>query len=134
MTTLTLDSRPFHYPHGPITTHPAVAELVRQVKTARRTEHYYPPRVYCVLRHVSRSGMFRVIDLYIQATDGSHLNVYGLAEKVGGDYAGTLPYTYDTHRNGFRVSGCGMDMGFALVYDLSMRLFGNGYAVASYWV
>lgn len=34
------------------------------------------------------------------------------------------------HRDGsMKVGGCGMDMGFAMVYELSRRLFPNGYYI-----
>ena len=74
------------------------------------------PRVYTVLRHVSQSGMTRYIDLYVIKDDqpiyisGSVADILGrkLANKASG---------------GVKITGCGMDMGFSLVYDLSMALY-----------
>ena len=38
------------------------------------------------------------------------------------------------NRDGVRVVGCGMDMGFDLVYRLSMELYGDGYALNARWL
>lgn len=74
--------------------------------------------VYCVLRHVSASGMSRRIDLYtIQDNRPRFLTGYA-AHAIGwkwGDKAGVV------------VGGCGMDMGFHLVYTLSRTLFPDGF-------
>ncbi len=73
--------------------------------------------VFCILRHVSRSGMFRVIDLVV------------FDKKTGQDYhlgynaALAMGDGYDRKREGVRISGCGMDMGFALVYNLGATLW-----------
>ena len=76
--------------------------------------------VYTVLRHVSRSGMYRVIDLYIYK-DNQPIRLSG--------YAADLLEGYDTNHNGCKASGCGMDMGFHLVYNLSHQLFPDGFGV-----
>ena len=82
--------------------------------------------VYTVLRHVSRSGMLRVIDLIaIRGNEPWHCG-YNAAEVLG--------RSYDRNREGIKISGCGMDMGFALVYDLAHVLFGNGYALKHSWL
>jgi hypothetical protein len=78
--------------------------------------------VYCILRHVSQSGMSRIIDLVTIKDD----KVY----HVGYNAARALGLKYDRDKQGVRISGCGMDMGFALVYDLSYRLFPNGFDLA----
>lgn len=74
--------------------------------------------VRCVLRHVSRSGMYRVIDFY--AINGSeerylsgHMLNLGIGERPRG-------------KDGVGMGGCGMDMGFAAVYDLGHRLWPKG--------
>lgn len=72
--------------------------------------------IYCILRHASRSGMTRVIDLVKVGDDGEILRIgYNAAKAVG--------WPYDRERGGVRVSGCGMDMGFHVVYTLSHVLF-----------
>ena len=85
--------------------------------------------VYCVIRHVSRSGMTRDISLKALGVDGqgepylSHLD--GIAATV---------LDMRQRNNGIRIGGCGMDMGFALVYELAQRLYGDRYALNHRWV
>lgn len=43
-------------------------------------------------------------------------------------------YKFDQKRDGFRVSGCGMDMGFHLVYCLGQTLFHDGNSFKHRWV
>jgi hypothetical protein len=85
--------------------------------------------VYTILDHVSRSGMMRAIRVVIPYTreDGTidHLHPnYSVGKALG-----LRQWT----RNGRRqdalvIGGCGMDMGFHLVYELSHVLYGQGYA------
>jgi len=77
------------------------------------------PMIYTVLRHVSSSGMFRRIDVYA-IRDNKPLYLSGLVEEL-------CHYKRDKHREGLKVSGCGMDMGFAIVYDFSSQVFPNGF-------
>jgi hypothetical protein len=74
--------------------------------------------VYTILRHVSRSGMYRAIALYI-IKDGRPIWV----SRYAGDLLGVWNERYEACGAG----GCGMDMGFHLVYELSHRLFGKGW-------
>jgi hypothetical protein len=150
--------------------------------------------VYCILRHVSTSGMLRVIDLAIPvtATRSNTLPATAKGFKIGADayYTGrdshrsfsngrilaydadtvTITYqatadgrgvaeeltfprdqvsfykrekyaairnigylaaramgdTWDSDRQGIKVGGCGMDMGFHLVYSLGSTLWPKG--------
>ena len=75
-----------------------------------------------VLRHVSKSGMFRLIDLYVVTHDG------GL-QMISANAADAIGEKLDKKRQGIRVSGCGMDMGFSLVYNLGRVLFPDGFKV-----
>ena len=75
--------------------------------------------VYTILRHVSRSGMSRVIDLVI-ISDGEPFSISPWAAKVAGN-------RMDLDRWGIKIGGTGMDMGFALVYELSYALFKDGF-------
>jgi hypothetical protein len=70
--------------------------------------------VYVVVKHVSKSGMTREIGVYT-IVDGELLN---LTHHV----ARALGWSVGKH-DGVKVSGCGMDMGFHLVYTLSRVLF-----------
>lgn len=76
--------------------------------------------VYSVLRHVSRSGMSRVISFY----------VYRENKPVNIDYAISVIEGYSRSRthDGLSVGGAGMDMGFSVAYNLSSALYGGiGY-------
>lgn len=106
--------------------------------------------VYCVLRHRAASGMFRVIDLVIPYRH--YENVYPAKPADLAAYPGESDYSakpkkvfkevrirsigylaakamgdnYDSDRSGIKSSGCGMDMGFALVYSLGATIWPKG--------
>ncbi len=83
--------------------------------------------LYTILRHVSRSGMMRYISVItFQNGEPLHLD-YCVAVVTG---SGLAP-GYDP---GVKRTGCGMDMGFDIVYSLSYRLFGDGYALKQRWL
>lgn len=76
--------------------------------------------LYTILRHVSTSGMTRDIGLVIlKDGDALHPNYAGAA------LLGLSPAP--GHRDGIRVGGCGMDMGFHLVSNLGRVLFPDGF-------
>lgn len=89
--------------------------------------------VYTVLRSVSRSGMFRRIDLY--AIDDSPRmreinNGKPRIQYISG-YAAVL-LGIPRNDKGLGTSGCGMDTGYNMVDNLRAALFGwekteNGY-------
>ena len=72
--------------------------------------------VYTVLNSVSASGMSRDISLFI-VHKGAIRNINALAADACGHALG---------KRGVRAQGCGMDMGFALVYALGAALWPNG--------
>lgn len=74
--------------------------------------------IYCVLRSVSRSGMSRRIDIYVMRRGYPVYLSYRVARLLG--------WTCKGNGDGIRVDGCGMDMGFHLVYCLGRTLFPNG--------
>jgi hypothetical protein len=89
--------------------------------------------VYTVLRSVSSSGMTRHISLKVVDSDGDILDITYLAARALGDKL--------QERNGFntlKVNGCGMDMGFHIVYSLSSVLFAGqeraGYKLSQRWI
>lgn len=83
--------------------------------------------VTTVLLHCSRSGMQRTIEPVI-----AYRNQDGTCEPmaIGWAVARALDWRFDRDRGGVKVSGCGMDMGFHLVYTLSRVLFPDGYVPA----
>jgi len=78
--------------------------------------------VYTILRHVSRSGMTRGIDCYLIA-DNRPVWITGY---VGHAIGSPQPEEYWRKSMGLKVGGCGMDMGFHVVYTLSRVLFPEG--------
>lgn len=75
--------------------------------------------IYTILRHVSRSGMYRVITLCKMDNEG---------QMIWLDfYASKLLEGYDYNHNGCKTRGCGMDMGFNLVYNLGYQLYPDGF-------
>jgi len=87
-------------------------EVVRWIRRTR-------PTIYTVLRHVSSSGMLRVIDIYAMR-QGDMVWLTPIVETLTG-------YKRDKKRDGLRVGGCGMDMGFKVVYDFSWAVFPTGF-------
>lgn len=75
-------------------------------------------QVLTVLRNVSRSGMSRRIDLYTIHRD----------EMVYLSHAAAVVMGDPRPDDGIKVSGCGMDMGFHLVYNLGATLWPKGTA------
>lgn len=72
--------------------------------------------------HEARSGMSRSIECYVVKGGDLRKITYYVA-RVGG-------YTIDQNHGGVKVGGCGMDMGFHVVYSLSSQLFRDGFRCA----
>jgi len=75
-------------------------------------------RVYTILQHVSRSGMARDISTIIVNDNRLRDITYLVADLL------QFPRRDD---GSVRVFGCGMDMGFSLVYDLGATLWPEGF-------
>jgi hypothetical protein len=75
--------------------------------------------VFTMLKHVSRSGMSRVIMPVIIRNNQPRYIGWSVALATG--------RTYDREKEGVKINGCGMDMGFELVYTLSRVLFPDGF-------
>lgn len=78
--------------------------------------------LFCNLRHVSRSGMQRSIQL-IKIERPAKGSREPKMVYLGYNAAKALGWRYDRKREGVIVGGCGMDMGFHLVYELAHVLF-----------
>ena len=75
-------------------------------------------KIYMNLNHVSRSGMLRHISFFVNKRNKSINLDYYIAEICD----------YKRAKDGsLKVSGCGMDMGFAVVYELGRCLWPKGY-------
>lgn len=77
--------------------------------------------VYTILRHVSRSGMSRDISVLSSAEQ----DITWLVGRV-------LDYRR-ADNGGLRVGGCGMDMGFHIVHNLSYALFPGSFVCIGPW-
>lgn len=75
-----------------------------------------------ILRHVSRSGMSRSISVMIPSADHP-----GEIQNLSFRAAAAIAATMDRDRDAVKVSGCGMDMGFHVVYALSSALYPDGF-------
>jgi hypothetical protein len=75
-------------------------------------------KVYTSLVSVSSSGMSRKIDVFVSTEAGEIRNINWYIEKLD-------LYNRDLKTNALKVSGCGMDMGFDVVYSLSTKLYRN---------
>jgi hypothetical protein len=80
--------------------------------------------VYVILRHVSKSGMSRSISAVIPTiSKEGKPGIYDITHLV----AKACDLTIDTHHEGVKLSGCGSDMGFELVYNLGRAMYPNGF-------
>jgi hypothetical protein len=88
--------------------------------------------VYTVLRHVARSGMSRHIDVYVISGD--------VPFWLSGHVSAVLGYR-QARDGSLIVNGGGMDMGFDVVYNLSLEMWpdsnpivGGGYILNQRWL
>ena len=80
---------------------------------------------YTTVVHVAQSGMSRHIKVF--AISGERIqNVSYYVSKL-------LDWRL-TKNDAVFVSGCGMDMGFHLIYVLARVLYDDGYAIKQSWV
>jgi hypothetical protein len=88
--------------------------------------------VYTILRRVSASGMTRAISLKI-IKDGELIDITYTAARALGEKCVEV-----NGHNVIKVQGCGMDMGFHLVYNLASVLFAGqeraGYELKQRWI
>ena len=86
--------------------------------------------LFTQLNHVSQSGMTR------------HISVKQIRKNYPFDWTRLISIALDWKEgknrfgnyNGIKVGGCGMDMGFHLVYTLSSVLYNDGYAIKHSWL
>lgn len=89
----------------------AIEELRKQIKPG--------DTIRTTVRHVSRSGMYRVIDAYIIRDNEMLRYSWSIAKAIGDKY--------DRNHEGIGVSGCGMDMTWHVVNSLGYALFPEGF-------
>lgn len=77
--------------------------------------------VYTTVRSVAKSGMSRRISFFI-VDNGAIRDLDFLLVQAGlGKHRG--------NDNGLFVTGCGMDMCFAMVYEIGQAIHNDGYAL-----
>lgn len=92
-----------------------------------RAEYLKPgDTVYAILRHVSRNGMCRFVDLVVVKGNKP--------VRITWDAAKTLYMNYDRKREAIPVKGCGICPAHLLVSDLAWWLFGNYEALHHKWL
>jgi hypothetical protein len=98
-------------------------EALRYLKNLLKPED----TIYGIIDHVSSSGMSRTIRFILIK---NNMPVY-----LDGVIADLLDYKIDLKHNGLKVSGCGMDMIFSVVYNVSELVFEgqerSGYLINS---
>jgi len=93
-------------------------EQEKQEAIARLRDWLKPgDTVYTINRHTSSSGMSRVLSTVI-LKDGTDLHPNHAVAT-----ACRMPLVAKNGHDGIRIGGCGMDMGFALVYELSHTIY-----------
>jgi hypothetical protein len=75
--------------------------------------------LYTNVVRVSSSGMSRTIQVFF-ITKNQPVNISAYVAKI-------LGVSIDRDHLALKMSGAGMDMGFATVYELSRSLYGDGY-------
>ena len=92
-------------------------------KAIKKLREWCPPgtTLYTSYRHVSRSGMYRVITVLLPYTDKSYgnqiLNISGYVSQAIGE-------KWDDKHGGIGIGGCGYDVGDRAVHSLSYILHG----------
>lgn len=87
-------------------------------------------RLYTILKHVSASGMSRVISVVHVTEDGEIEGLDWLIARAG-IFNRT---TASARQDGLKVSGVGMDMGFHVVNSVAYAVFNDGYALKQTWL
>lgn len=101
-----------------MTTKPSQAKIEQSKKDLRKLVKP-GDTLYVKLNHRSASGMYRCIDVFVIKKNEPLRLSWSVAEVTG--------LGYDRKHEGVRASGCGMDMGFHVVYELSHALYSKGY-------
>ena len=119
---------------------PTAEELQQRTETLKKWLEAAQYKVYTDVLHVSKSGMSRNIAVYICIIN----DITGAPEvrNISWYVSQILDWPLtDKGKHGIKVGGCGMDMGFHLVYSLSCVLYRNtetrsdaGYKLKQEWL
>lgn len=99
-------------------------KMIVNSQTEDRLRTMLPPgsKVYTTLKHRSRSGMMRHISCHVVEN--------GEIKDITWMVANVLEMK-QADNGGIKVGGCGMDMGFHLVYSLGRKLYPDGFKLAA---
>jgi hypothetical protein len=99
--------------------------IAKKIKAIEYMNEYVKPgdTVYTMLRHVSSSGMSRTIRVFVMYVKDNKPHIYDVSHLV----SDIIGYKLDKNRDGLKVEGCGMDMGFAVVHSLSYAMWPDGF-------
>ena len=104
----------------------ARTESTRAIERLRKNYLKVGDAIYVFLRHTSRSGTCRWLDLFA-IRENKPLRITWSAAKA-------LATRYDSRHEAIRVEGCNFDCGHEVVGDLAWRLFGNSDALEHRWL
>jgi len=99
----------------------ATKRTAEQLTALDRLRALLPPgsTVWTTVKHVSRSGMSRVIDARVIQNDEP--------QWLSGYIARAGLFPFDPKRDALRVDGTGMDMTFLVTYRLAQALYPDGF-------
>jgi hypothetical protein len=78
--------------------------------------------IHTIVTHVARSGMQRSIKLFRTYVEDGKAEIHEISYLA----ARAMNDKIDQKNGGIKIGGCGMDMGFHLVYNLGRTLFPEG--------
>ena|ERR1700722_466246 len=78
--------------------------------------------VYCRIASVASNGMSRQIVLLVPTSQERNGIIELGISNISYLVARACGYRFNSDRNAVGIGGCGMDMGFAIVYDLAGQL------------
>ncbi len=97
-------------------------EKAQQIKDLRKLLKRCNNKVFGIVKSVSSSGMSRNIDFYAFECVKGEVKKHWLSYRI----AGLLDYSFNDNKESVKVSGCGMDMIFSVVYNLGSCLYPKG--------
>tara|TARA_R110002050_G_scaffold187774_1_gene322151 strand:- start:548 stop:868 length:321 start_codon:yes stop_codon:yes gene_type:complete len=101
---------------------------IKEIKKELKKAFPKGSTAYTKLIHCSQSGMTRIIQVINIKKNEPFYNAYKISQLL--DYK----HAEKNGDMGVKVGGCGMDMGFHLIYNLSSVLYKDGYAIKQRWI
>jgi hypothetical protein len=100
-------------------------------ETIKKLKKAFPKgsTAYTKVIHCSNSGMMRIISVMSIKKNQPYYHNYNINEILS-----NVKHAEKFGEYGLKVNGCGMDMGFHIIYSLSSKLYGDGYAINHRWI